>query len=112
MYLKIGERVRLTNDVVSSFYDRGEIYVSGTKGSIAVILSPEEFLLHDPYKQMYNHAEIIRMLLEGKWYPIRYEQKAPLVMGSPGSFEVIDQCHAGGIDLVSVRLLEKLIDES
>jgi hypothetical protein len=111
MYLKIGDRVRLIDDVVSSFYDREEIYVSGTKGSIAVILSPEQFLLCDPYKQIYDHAEILKMIVEMKWYPIRYEKIAPLLLTSSSSFEVIDQCREGSVGLVSVCILEKLDDD-
>ena len=108
MHLKIGDKVRLTNDVVSSDYHRDEIYVSGTKGSIAVVLSQDEFLLHELYQHMYTREEITRIMIEGQGYPIRYETKAPLSMIKPSDFEVIDQCYEGNVDLVSVRDLEKL----
>jgi hypothetical protein len=37
MYLNIGDKVRLTDDVISSFFDKGEISISGTKGNIAAV---------------------------------------------------------------------------
>jgi hypothetical protein len=108
MYLAIGDRVRLTDDVISSYYDRGEIYVEGTKGSIAIILSPEEFLLDDTYKQIYSHPEIMQFMLAGERYPIRYEKKAPMAMIPFSGFEIMDCSREGRVDLVSVHVLEKL----
>lgn len=108
MHLKIGDNVRLINDVVSANYHTDEIYVSGTKGSIAVILSPDEFLLHQPYQQIYTCEQIIRIMIEGQWYPICYETKAPFSMIRLSGFEVIDQYYEGSVRLVSVRDLEIL----
>ena len=112
MHLKIGDRVRLINDVISSDYHRDDIYVSGTKGSIAVVLSQDEFLLHEPYPDMYTREEITEIMIEGRWYPIRFETKAPLSMIKSSGFNVIDQCYAGRVVLASVRDLEKLNDDA
>lgn len=110
MNLKIGNRVRLINDIISSDYHRGEIYISGTKGSIAVVISQDEFLNHEPYRDMYTREEITEIIAKKQWYPIRYETKAPLSMIKPSGFDVIDQCYVGNIILVSSRDLEKLND--
>ena len=112
MHLKIGDKVRLTDDVTSEYYDRGEIYVEGTKGSIAIILSPEEFLLDDTYKQIYSHAEITRGMLAGERYPIRYEKKAPMSMIPFSGIEIMDCCREGRVGLVPVYVLEKLQDNT
>jgi hypothetical protein len=108
MHLKIGDRVRLTHDVTSEYCDRGEIYIEGTKGSIAVILSPDEFLLDDTYEQIYSHAQITRFMIAGERYPIRYEKKAPMSMIPFSGFEIMDCCREGRVGLVSVHVLEKL----
>ena len=107
MHLKIGDKVRLTEDIVSDNYSRDEIYVLGTKDSIAVVISQDEFLLHEPYQHIYTREQITRIMIEGQWYPIRYETKAPLSMIRPGGFDMIDQCYEGSVGLVSVRNLEK-----
>jgi hypothetical protein len=112
VHLKIGNRVRLINDIISSDYHRDEIYVSGTKGSIAVVLSQDEFLSHEPYQEMYTREEITEIMIEGQWYPIRYETKAPLSMIKPSGFDVIDQCYVGSVALVSSRDLEKLNEDA
>lgn len=112
MHLKIGDRVRLINDVISSDYHRDEIYVSGTKDSIAVVLSQDEFLSLESYQDKYTREEFTEILIEGQWYPIRYESKAPLSMIKPSGFDVIDQCYVGRVVLASVRDLEKLNDDA
>ena len=112
MHVKIGDRVRLTNDVVSNDYHRDEIYVSGTKGSIGVVLSQDEFFLHGPYQDIYTREEITEIMIEGQWYPIRYETKAPLTMIKPSGFDVIDQCDVGSVALVPGRDLEKLNEDA
>ena len=112
MHLKIGDKVRLIHDVVSEDFHRDEIYVSGTKGSIAVVLSQDEFLRHEPYQDMYTREEITEIMIEGQWYPIRYEAKAPLSMIKPSGFDMIDQCYVGSVALVSSRDLEKLNDDA
>ncbi len=112
MHLKIGDKVRLIKDVVSEDFHRDEIYVSGTKGSIAVVLSQDEFLLHEPYPDMYTREEITKIMIEGQWYPIRYETKAPLSMIKSSRFDVIDHCYVGSVVLVSAQDLEKLNDDA
>jgi hypothetical protein len=86
--------------------------VSGTKGSIAVILSQDEFLSHEPYQDMYTREEITEIMINGQWYPIRYETKAPLSMIKPRHLEVMDHCYVGRVVLVSVRDLEKLDEDA
>ena len=110
MHLKAGDRVRLTDDVISSYYDRGEIYIEETKGSIAVILSPDEFLLDETYKQIYSRAQITEFMLAGERYPIRCEKKAPMAMSRDSGFEIMDRSREGRVDLVSKHVLEKLQD--
>ena len=112
MHMKIGDKVRLTNDVLSDDYHRGEIYVSGTKGSIAVVLSPDEFFLYDPDQEIYTREELTEIMIDGQWYPIRYETKAPLSMIKPNGFDVIDHCYEGSVGLVSVNDLEQLNDDA
>jgi hypothetical protein len=86
--------------------------VLGTKGSTAVVLSQDEFLLHEPYQDMYTREEITEIMIDGQWYPIRYETKAPLSMIKPSRFEVIDESDVGSVVLVSVRDVEKLHDDA
>lgn len=112
MNLIIGNRVRLINDLISSDYHRDEIYLSGTKGSIAVVISQDEFLSHEPYQDMYTREEIAEIMAEKQWYPIRYETKASSSMIKPSGFDVIDQCYVGSVTLVSSRDLEKLNDDA
>jgi hypothetical protein len=110
MHLKIGDRVRLTEDMITDDFHRGEIYVSGTKDSIGVILSPDEFLLHEPYNEIYSHDKITKIMIQGEWYPVRYETIAPLKMIPLSGFEIVDHCRVGRVDLVPRRMMEKLPD--
>ena len=102
--------MRLTEDVIGTDYHRYQHYVEGTKGSIAVILSPEEFLLDETYQRLYSRAEITGFMLAGERYPIRYETTAPLSDLLSGGFEIINYCRKGRVYLISVRVLEKLQD--
>ena len=77
MIFQPGDKVRLTHDVGSSFYERKEIYISGTKGSIATILTPEEFFLFGGY-ELHDRSKIASEMKEGMRYPVRYEQMMPL----------------------------------
>jgi hypothetical protein len=111
MHLKIGDRVRLTEDQMTDDLHKGLIYISGTKDSIAVIVSTQEVLLHDPDQEIDTHKEFLEEMTEEQWYPIRYVEIAPLKMIPYSGFEIVDHRRIGGIDLVPERMLEKLNDD-
>jgi hypothetical protein len=108
MMFKPGDKVRLTHDVGSSYYERNEIYISGTKGSIAEILTPEEFLRFGNYRLTYNLAEVIRAMEEGKRYPVRYEKIMPISKGASYGFEIIDHTYEGAVDYIYAHNLEPI----
>lgn len=107
MKLKPGDKVRLKNNVGSSFYDRREIYISGTKGSIAKIVTPNEFFLHYGHK-FGNRALIEQQMKRHTRYPVHYETLMPLSVDDPMGFEIIDQTQEGRYDLIYASDLEKV----
>jgi len=107
MQFQPGDKVRLTHDVGSSFYERNEIYISGTKGSIATILTPEEFFLLDG-SGFHVRSEIAREMKEDMRYPVRYEQIMPLLIDETFGFDIINHRCEGGVDLIYAYNLEKV----
>jgi hypothetical protein len=107
MMFQPGEKVRLIHDVGSSFYDWNEIYISGSKGSIAKILTPEEFLLLGHYELLYKLSEIIAEMKKGVRYPVKYEKIMPLPNNATQGFDMIDHRRVGGVDLIYASDLEK-----
>jgi len=107
MKLKPGNKVRLKNNVGSSFYDRREIYISGTKGSIARVVTPNEFFLHNGYKFV-NRVIIEQQMEKHIRYPVQYETVMPLSVNDPMGFNIIDQCQEGCYDLIYAIDLEKV----
>ena len=103
-----GDRVRLTHDVGSSYYDRNEIYISGTKGSLAVILTPEEFLLLDDNGSIYDLADVKEAMAGGVRYPVRYEKLMPISKAPHYGFEIIDHRRQAGTDYIYAVNLERM----
>ncbi len=107
MQFQPGDKVRLTHDVGSSFYERNEIYISGIKGSIATILTPEEYFLFGGY-ELHDRSKIASEMKEGMRYPVRYEQVTPLLIDDTLGFDIIDHRSEGGVDLIYAYNLEKV----
>ena len=104
-----GDKVRLTHDVGSSFYERNEIYITGTKGSIAtVIISKEYFLLRGKLLSAPARSKVEESIEEGTMCPVRYERLVPLSVEDTLGFDIIDHCREGEVDLISIYNLEKV----
>ena len=97
----------MRHDVGSSFYERNEIYISGTKGSIARIITPEEFFLFSGYKHR-ERSQIEREMEEGIRYPVQYENLMPISHHDTGNFDIIDHRREKGVDLIYAYDLEKV----
>jgi hypothetical protein len=105
-----GDKVRLIHDVAIPFYDRNEIYITGTKGSIATVITSEEYFIWLGHGySAYILSNIASQIKEGMKYPVRYEQMMPLsLIDDPLGSDIIYHGREGDIGLIGVNALERV----
>lgn len=105
-----GDKVRLIHDVAIPFYDRNEIYITGTKGSVATVITSAEYFMWLGHGYSDYTLSLIRNdIKDGIKCPVRYEQMMPLLLiEEPLGSDIIYHGKEGDIDLIRVSALEKI----
>ncbi len=110
MAFRPGDKARLKHDTAIPLIDRNEIHVTGTKGSIAVVITSEEYLMRLGHGYSDYTLSLIRNdIKDGVKHPVRYEQMMPLsLIDNPLGVDIIYHGREGDIDLISAHALEKV----